>query len=202
LIRVILVARGLATRVGLRALFESDPRFAVSDDAASVASLDVPSEDAHVLVLDGQGIDIEDLPNVAWDISGVILIGGSSRLRAALLGDGGPVGLLGSEASAQQIHAAVIAVAAGLSVVEPESSSELRISPFHDDEIDAPELTAREREVLGLVAAGLPNKGIAARLSISEHTVKYHLASVLTKLGAASRAEAVARAARRGLIAL
>ena len=71
-----------------------------------------------------------------------------------------------------------------------------------DDEFDPPELTSREREVLELVAAGLPNKGIALRLNISDHTVKYHLASVLSKLGAASRAEAVALAARRGLIAL
>jgi DNA-binding NarL/FixJ family response regulator len=71
-----------------------------------------------------------------------------------------------------------------------------------DDEFDQPELTSREREVLELVAAGLPNKGIALRLNISDHTVKYHLASVLSKLGAASRAEAVALAARRGLIAL
>ena len=71
-----------------------------------------------------------------------------------------------------------------------------------DDEFDPPELTSREREVLEFVAAGLPNKGIALRLNISDHTVKYHLASVLSKLGAASRAEAVALAARRGLIAL
>lgn len=62
--------------------------------------------------------------------------------------------------------------------------------------------TPREREVLELVAEGLPNKTIARRLSISEHTVKFHLNAILTKLGAQSRTEAVVRATRLGLIAL
>ena len=63
-------------------------------------------------------------------------------------------------------------------------------------------LTEREQEVLGLVALGLPNKTIAARLHISEHTVKFHVGSILAKLDAGSRTEAVTRAARRGLLTL
>jgi DNA-binding NarL/FixJ family response regulator len=63
-------------------------------------------------------------------------------------------------------------------------------------------LTRREIEVLGMLAEGLANKNIAARLQISEHTVKTHVASILTKLDAFSRAEAVAIGARRGLILL
>jgi DNA-binding NarL/FixJ family response regulator len=63
-------------------------------------------------------------------------------------------------------------------------------------------LTPRELEVLDLLAQGLPNKAIAARLAISDQTVKFHVASICAKLGAANRTDAVGRAVRRGLIAL
>jgi DNA-binding NarL/FixJ family response regulator len=63
-------------------------------------------------------------------------------------------------------------------------------------------LTAREREVLELLGEGLSNRQIAERLGISEHTAKFHVASVFGKLGASSRTEAVSRGVRRGLITL
>ena len=63
-------------------------------------------------------------------------------------------------------------------------------------------LTRREHEVLVLLADGLRNREIAARLAVSEHTVKFHLASIFGKLGASSRTEAVSRALRLGLIDL
>ena len=63
-------------------------------------------------------------------------------------------------------------------------------------------LTAREREVLELLSRGLPNKLIARRLQISEHTVKFHVSSIYAKLGASSRTDAVSRGVRRGLITL
>jgi two-component system nitrate/nitrite response regulator NarL len=63
-------------------------------------------------------------------------------------------------------------------------------------------LTARERDVLEWLALGLSNRAIGARLGISEHTVKFHVAAIYGKLGASSRAEAIRRAARRGLITL
>jgi len=62
------------------------------------------------------------------------------------------------------------------------------------------ELTARERQVLRLLGDGLGNKEIAARLAISEHTAKFHISSILGKLSAASRTEAVSQGIRRGLI--
>ena len=71
----------------------------------------------------------------------------------------------------------------------------------NDEEwIDA--LTARERDVLELLAEGLANKAIAVRLGISDQTVKFHIASILSKLGASNRTDAVRRALRRGLISL
>ena len=63
-------------------------------------------------------------------------------------------------------------------------------------------LTHRELEVLGLLAEGLPNKGIADRLGISDQTVKFHIASIMGKLGASNRVETVRRAVRRGLLSL
>jgi len=67
---------------------------------------------------------------------------------------------------------------------------------------DTPTLTAREMDVLRLMAQGLGNKSIARELAISSHTAKYHVASVLAKLGAHTRAEAVSRGIRRGLVPL
>jgi DNA-binding NarL/FixJ family response regulator len=69
-------------------------------------------------------------------------------------------------------------------------------------EIAGSTLTPRERQVLDLLAEGLPNKTIAARLGISDQTVKFHVASICGKLGAANRTEAVRRAIRRGLVSL
>ena len=63
-------------------------------------------------------------------------------------------------------------------------------------------LTPRESEVLQMLASGLANKEIAAKLAISEHTVKFHVASILGKLGAGSRTEAVSLGIRRGLVLL
>ena len=63
-------------------------------------------------------------------------------------------------------------------------------------------LTSREREILALVAGGISNKGIARALQLSPNTVKFHVAALLTKLDAATRAEAVAEGARRGELSL
>ena len=71
-----------------------------------------------------------------------------------------------------------------------------------DEEIGGERITARERDVLDLLGEGLGNRAIAARLGISAHTVKFHLASIYGKLGAATRAEAVRRGFERGLISL
>ena len=76
-----------------------------------------------------------------------------------------------------------------------------RMDQLDDVPIEEP-LTSREIQVLQLLAEGLPNKAIASRLGISDQTVKFHVASVSGKLGAANRTDAVRRAVRRGLIAL
>ena len=105
-------------------------------------------------------------------------------------------GVLQSNASSEQIVQAIKSVASGLMVFDRALAPQ---SP--DDEL-LEQLTSRENEVLRLLADGLGNKEIAVKLSISEHTIKFHIHSILGKLGAASRTEAVTRGLRRGIIEL
>jgi NarL family two-component system response regulator YdfI len=112
-----------------------------------------------------------------------------------------PVGATGAE-----LQAAVVAVAQGF-VVLPVAFSEQfsgQRPVIGTLNLSSPDeaLTNREREVLELVSQGLSNKLIARRLQISEHTVKFHIASISNKLGASSRTDAVSRGVRRGLITL
>jgi len=103
-------------------------------------------------------------------------------------------------ATAEELAGAVRAVHAGLFVLHPEAL----VPALAGDTAVASgtPLTSREREILELVADGANNRMIASRLAISRHTVKFHVASILAKLGAASRTEAVALALRSGLLAV
>ncbi|HAA29164.1 MAG TPA: DNA-binding response regulator [Cyanobacteria bacterium UBA8553] len=114
--------------------------------------------------------------------------------------------VLPNSATADEIVAAIVAAAAGLVVLHPDIV--LDLLPFKETTAPAlpnspiQALTPREIEVLGMLALGLGNKIIAKRLSISEHTVKFHISSIFTKLNASSRTEAVTLGARLGLIML
>jgi DNA-binding NarL/FixJ family response regulator len=114
--------------------------------------------------------------------------------------------IVGRDAPAAELRAAVTAAAEGLVAVPAPRAGRLLGRPGGQAAADPdglPEpLTAREREVLELLGQGLSNRRIAERLRISEHTAKFHVASVLGKLGAATRTEAVSRGLRRGLITL
>jgi DNA-binding NarL/FixJ family response regulator len=103
-------------------------------------------------------------------------------------------------ATADELDGALRAVQAGLLAVHPETVAQPMITPAHRA-IHVP-LTSREREILELIAEGANNRLIAARLAISRHTVKFHVASILAKLGAGSRTGAVTLALRAGLLAV
>jgi DNA-binding NarL/FixJ family response regulator len=103
-------------------------------------------------------------------------------------------------ATAEELAAAIRAVHAGLLALHPDALVPSRVADT-TVEAGAP-LTTREHEIVELMAEGASNRVIASRLAISRHTVKFHVASVLAKLGARSRAEAVAVALRRGLLAV
>jgi DNA-binding NarL/FixJ family response regulator len=116
-------------------------------------------------------------------------------------------GVVPVEATSAELQAAVMAVAQGFVVLPVALSaqfSEPRPAVVGTLNLSTPDeaLTNREREVLELVSQGLSNKLIARRLQISEHTVKFHISSISTKLGASSRTDAVSRGVRRGLITL
>ncbi len=121
---------------------------------------------------------------------------------AARLWGSGVSGLLLRDAETDVIVAALGAVAQGLHVVGPTLLGALGSAEAHVAPSGNVALTAREHDVLRLLAQGLPNKEIARRLAISEHTVKFHVNAVLGKLGAQSRTEAVVLAMRMGLVAV
>jgi len=110
-------------------------------------------------------------------------------------------GVLPHDAGTSEILAAIQAVAAGLVALHPEALyASRRRGPARAASDPAEPLTARELEVLGMLAEGLGNKAIASRLAISSHTAKFHVAAIMGKLGAHSRTEAVALGIRRGLV--
>lgn len=103
-------------------------------------------------------------------------------------------------ATADELAGAVRAVHAGLLVIHPDALVPVRTDGTAG--VAGAPLTTREREIVELMADGANNRIIASRLAISRHTVKFHVASILAKLGARSRTEAVALALRRGLLAV
>jgi DNA-binding NarL/FixJ family response regulator len=108
--------------------------------------------------------------------------------------------VLRREATPTQLTTALLAARQGLVVIDPDLLAALL--PLREPPAPDEELTPREREVLHLMAEGLPNKLIADRLGVSENTVKFHVNAILSKLDAHSRTEAVTRAARKGLLTL
>lgn len=137
----------------------------------------------------------------------VLLVDAPSATWTADAVRAGAHGVLPHDATSEEIVAAVEAAAAGLVTlpagvaIELVGASRSAPAPVRAPSVTQP-LTPRELEVLGMLAEGLANKNVAARLGISEHTVKTHVASILMKLDAYSRAEAVAIGARQGLILL
>jgi DNA-binding NarL/FixJ family response regulator len=104
------------------------------------------------------------------------------------------------DASPDAVAAALVALSHGLQVTDPAlAEAALSTSP---EPASASLLTPREQDVLKLLAEGLPNKGVASRLEVSEHTVKFHVNSIMGKLNAQSRTEAVTLATRQGLLPL
>jgi DNA-binding NarL/FixJ family response regulator len=117
----------------------------------------------------------------------------------------GATAVLSADAGAGVLRAAVRAAAAGLTTLPADLRSDLIGPPGrseNDGEADAAPagLTAREMQVLQLLAAGASNKAIARRLGITPHTAKFHVAAIAAKLGASGRTDAVAKAMRLGLV--
>jgi DNA-binding NarL/FixJ family response regulator len=211
-IRVLIVAPYASVRAGLHALLADDAACAVIGTIGGSAELQqlLPETRPDVVLLDdneSDGARVAEL--LAGGDIGLVVLGDHPAARPLLAGADLPGwGYLLKDAGGTEIAAAVRAVAAGLVVLDrrlmPRRDPALPLSLAATASPPLPDeaLTAREREVLHLMAEGLQNRQIAARLHLSPHTVKFHVAAILAKLGAASRTEAVTLAARRGDLVL
>jgi two-component system, NarL family, response regulator YdfI len=183
MIRVAVIVESARLRGELEELLRESPRLEVlsgvhepgSEDPADVLLTDAATDtaDAAVVLLSDDDLPLATLRSVR---------GGFAQLPLSAPGE--------------QIVAAIEAAAAGLAVFHPDHMGLLAPTDAGDA------LTPREREVLQTLGAGLGNREIAARLGISEHTAKFHVSQILAKLNAATRAEAVSIAIRRGLVPL
>jgi NarL family two-component system response regulator YdfI len=211
-IRVFIVAASPLARGGLQSML-AERRFEIVGSAVDLDSISgrlVDVEPDVVLIETGADTQ-EEFLNALEDVEvaqeyAVILLSGQPK--TAWLAKALRVGVravLPPEITPEQLRSALEAAAAGLLVIHPadlDSALPAAASvPAEAGELPEP-LTRREREVLQMISAGLGNKEIAGRLSISEHTVKFHVASILGKLGASTRTEAVSIGIRHGLVLL
>ena len=208
-IQVLIASEYPVMRAGLRSILaDSDGCSVAGESGLEEAALQAAALRPDVVLLDLAASERDELELYARLMSempalAVLVLSGDTSdgvAREAL--QAGVRGFLLRDASPDELGEAVRAVAAGLVVLHPQTARALAAAPVRPPAGAEEPLTARELEVLQLMAQGLPSKTIAARLHISEHTVKFHVGSILAKLGAASRTEAVALAIRRGLIAV
>ena len=205
-LRVLVVADDHLARAGLAALLADQPGCTVVGQmaASEYASLE-PGVFSADLVLWDLGWDpaavLEVLETTESATPAVVLVLDESYANEAWAA--GARGLLQREVDVATLMGALIAVSQGLAVLDPELSPAFSVPQASErPPLTQAVLTPRELEVLGLIGDGLPNKTIAGRLDISEHTVKFHVNAILGKLGAQSRTEAVTRATRMGQITL
>lgn len=214
MLRLLLASPYPAMRAGLRALLEDTPPLhgragvSIMGEAESVAAALAWVRDVrpHLIVYDlafEQNDDLLGLWQLRAQAPQVPVLAlceaiEDNRMLGAL--QAGARGCLPKTANGLELLEAATAAAAGENILHPAATAmllqQLRGETPH------PTLTPREVEVLRGVAAGQTNKSIALKLNISEHTVKFHLGAAMSKLGAASRAEAVATALRQGLISI
>jgi NarL family two-component system response regulator YdfI len=211
-IRVFIVAASPLSRANLQNVLTAR-KVEVVGSAPNLESLwDQPTDvEVDIILVEASGdhseemIDTLNQSQLSSEAAIVVL---SDRFEPGRLAEAlraGVRAVLPGDMSPDQIVAGLEAAAAGLIVLHPAEvdamlpQAEPASSPLA--ELIEP-LTPRESEVLQMLASGLANKEIATRLAISDHTVKFHVASILGKLGAASRTEAVTLGIRRGLVLL
>lgn len=207
-LRVLIVADDPINRAGLAALMAEQPECVVAGqvgtDADMAEALESSQADVMLWDLGWEGEGTLDLLAEARELNlpVTVLLSGPDDAAAAFAM--GARGVLLRSTEPRQLAAAMAAVASGLTVVDPLLAGIALAAPGREQPADGlvEDLTPRERDVLQLLADGLPNKAIAERLAISEHTVKFHITAIMGKLSARTRTEAVTRAARLGLLIL
>jgi DNA-binding NarL/FixJ family response regulator len=208
-IRLVVVDDHPIVRQGLTGALEDEPDFQVAGSAASAEEAlplvgrlrpDVILLDLELPAMSG----VEAIPRlIEASPETKVLVFTAYDTDERVIGAirAGAKGYLLKGAAVADIARAIRDVAAGGSALEPRVAAKL-VATVRAPRGATDRLTAREREVLSLIAQGLPGKQIARTLNISERTVKFHTASLLRKLGAENRAQAVALATGRGLLEL
>ncbi|MFF3931724.1 response regulator [Streptomyces hirsutus] len=204
-VSVLIVDDHPVVRDGLRGMFEAAPGFRVLGEAANgVEALErAAALDPDVVLMDlrmpgGSGVDaIRELARRGARAEVLVLTTYDTDSDTLPAIEAGATGYLLKDAPREELFAAVRAAAEGRTVLSPAVASRL-VSAVRTPAAEP--LSAREREVLALVARGTSNREIARELFISEATVKTHLTHLYAKLGVRDRAAAVAVAYERGIL--
>lgn len=204
-IRIAVMATSAVRRAGLESIIRSHADFHLAGSFGSVASL-VPftrKTELDVIVIDSDSI--RDLLLEPLSEAAIVLLTEVSDARSvARLLRIGVRAILSRESNTDKVLSAIYAVCDGLVLLSTATAESLAAvygdQPLELEDEMSEEITSRETDVLRMLAEGFVNKEIAARLGISEHTVKFHISSILDKLGASTRTEAVTLGIRRGLI--
>lgn len=216
-VRVLVVDDQTLVRQGIRSLLGLAPAVEVvgeaADGAAALAAIDdlqpqVVLLDLRMPVCDGLGVlaDLADRAGAGRSVPAVIVLTTFTDDEALLEAVGrGARGFLLKDVSLEQLVEAIVTVAAGDSLVQPVVTQALarRVAgrpALPDIPVLLPDLTGRERDVLGLMSGGYSNREIARALHLAEGTVKNHVSVILDKLGVRDRTRAALRALELGLV--
>src|SRR5256712_8381472 len=204
-IRIAVVATSAVRRAKLESIVRSHAEFQLAGSFGAVASM-VPfarNTELDVIVIDSDSIRdllLEPISEAAF----VLLPEVSDPRSNSRLLRIGVRAVLSRESDPDDVLSALYAVYDGLVLLSTATAESLAAvygdQPLEVEDELSEEITSRETDVLRMLAEGLLNQDIAARLGISEHTVKFHISSILDKLGASTRTEAVTLGIRRGLI--
>ena len=202
-IRVLLAAASAVRRAGLEALIRQTASLKLAGSLENTRNFSqrLHDLDPDVILMDADRAH----PPESAGVPLVVLIDEPDAAWTAQALRSGTKAILHREAQMEEILTAIQAAYAGLVLLDPQVTLSLvsRIRPATDPADPMREdLTPREIEVLSMLAEGLGNREIASRLGISDHTVKFHISSILDKLNASSRTEAVTLGIRRGLVLL
>jgi DNA-binding NarL/FixJ family response regulator len=204
-IRIAVAATSAVRRAGLESIIRSHAEFHLAGSFGAVASLVsfARSTELDVIVIDTDSI--RDLLLEPTSDAAIVLLTEVTEARSiSRLLRNGVRAILSRESDPDDVLSAIYASYDGLVLLSTPTAESLAAlygdQPLEVEAELSEEITSRETDVLRMLALGLVNKDIAARLGISEHTVKFHISSILDKLGASTRTEAVTLGIRRGLI--
>ncbi len=197
MISVLIVAPSPALRAGLRALLLSDDKIKIIGDADGWNSSIDEINEADVIITSASSASLLDDETGASSSASILILSDDPLNVREMKRSQYAWGILPLDTSADELLAAVHALSQGLIVGEQS----LLFATEKETLVNSP-LTNRETEVLNLLSKGLANKQIAMALGISEHTVKFHVSSIYTKLNVTNRTEAVHEGLRGGWIAL